>query len=149
MYVLCVYVHVYDISHYLPVKAELSHSPVHFSHDIIGSALAPDTEVPLGLLHCQGFGPGGVESIERTTGLGAVSQERRHPLWVGFHPGGQLHALFYEGALGRTGGQVELTGLRHDAPVVYYKVVGYCQLILHGQREEESQLRTKEITHLR
>lgn len=137
MYALySVYMHVSDISYYLPVKAELSHSPVHFSHDIIRSALTPDTEVPLGLLHCQGFGPGGVESIKRTTGLGAVGQERRHPLWVGFDTGGQWHAFFYEGSLGRTGGQVELAGLGHDAPVVYYKVVGYCKLILQGQMED-------------
>lgn len=114
------------MSYYLPVKAKLSHSPVHFSHDIIGSALTPDTEVPLGLLHCQGFGPGGVESIQRTTRLGAIGQERRHSLWVGFDPGGKRHALFYEGALGRTGGQVELAGLGHDPPVVYYEVIGYC-----------------------
>lgn len=129
------YMYVEDISYYLPVKAELSHGPVHFSHDIIRSALTPDPEVPLGLLHSQGFGPGGVESVQRTARLWAVSQERRHPLWVGFDPRRQRHALLYEGALGRTGGQVELAGLGHDAPVVYYEVIGYCQLILHRQGE--------------
>lgn len=117
--------------HYLPVKAELLHSPVDLCHDIIGSALAPDTQVPLGLLHRQRFGPGRVEGIQRTARLRAIGQEGGHPLWVGFDPRGQRHALFDEGALGRAGGQVELTGLGHDTPVVYYEVVGNCQLILH------------------
>lgn len=128
------YMQVCDKSFYLPVKVELSHCPVHFSHDIVGSTLTSDTEVPLGLLNRQRFGPGGVESIQRTTRLGAVSQQGRHPLRVGFDSGGQRHALFYEGALGRTGGQVELAGLGHDAPVVYDKVIGHGELILDGQK---------------
>lgn len=120
-------------AHYLPVKAELLHGPVDLGHDVVRSALAPDAQVPLGLLHCQRFGPGGIESVQRAAGLGAVGQQRGHPLRVGFDPGGQRHALFDEGALGRAGGQVELAGLRHDASVVDYEVVGDGQLILQDR----------------
>lgn len=116
--------------HYLPVEAQLLHGPVDLGHDVVGSALAPDAQVPLGLLHRQRFGPGGVESVQRAARLGAVGQQRGHPLWVGLDPRGQRHALFDEGALGRAGGQVELAGLGHDAPVVYDEVVGNGQLIL-------------------
>lgn len=122
---------------YLPVEVELPHGSVHLRHDVVGSALAPDPQVPLGLLHGQGFGPGGVESVQRTAGLRAVGQEGGHSLRVGFDPGGKRHAFLYEGALRRTGSQVELAGLGHDAPVVQYKVVGNSELVLGGQKDRE------------
>ena len=112
------YAHVSIKSCYLPVEVELFHGSVYLGHDVVGSALAPDAQVPLGLLDGQRFGPGGVERIERAARLGAVSQEGGHPLRVGFDPRGERHALLNEGALRRTRGQVELAGLGHDAPVV-------------------------------
>lgn len=119
---------------YLPVEAQLLHGPVDLGHDVVWSALAPDAQVPLGLLHRQRFGPGGVEGIQRAARLGAVGQQRRHPLRVGLDPGGKRHALLDEGALGRAGGQVELAGLGHDASVVDDEVVGDGQLILQDKR---------------
>lgn len=119
---------------YLPVEAELPHGPVHLGHDVVGPALAPDAQVPLGLLHCQRFGPSGVEGVQGAAGLGAVGQEGGHPLRVGLDPGGQRHAFLYEGALGGARGQVELAGLGHDAPVVYDEVVGDSQLVLGPQK---------------
>ena len=86
--------------------------------------------MPLGFFHRQWLGPGGVESIQRAAGLGAVGQQRRHPLGMGFDTRGQGHALLHERALRGAGGQIELAGLGHDAPVVYDQVVGHRQVVL-------------------
>jgi len=119
-------------SPHLPVKVELLHGSVHLGHDVVRAALAADAQVPLGLLDGQRLGPGGVEGVQRAAGLGAVGQQRRHPLGVGLDARRQRHALLHEGALRRAGRQVELAGLRHDAPVVYDQVVGHRQLVLGG-----------------
>lgn len=115
---------------YLPVILQLLHGTVHLSHYVVGLTLAADSEVPLGLLYSQWFGPGGVEGIQGAPGFRAVSQKWGHPFRVGLHPWRQGHALIDEGACRGAGGQVELTGLVHDATVVNDEMVGHGQLVL-------------------
>ena len=86
--------------------------------------------MPLGLLDGDRLGLGGVEGVEGASRLGAVHQQRGHALGVRLDPRRQGHALLDEGAGGGAGGQVELAGLVHDAPIVDDEVVGHGQLVL-------------------
>lgn len=119
----------------LPLVVQLLHGTAHLRHDVVGSALAADAQVPLGPPDTLVLGLLWVEFVQRVAGpRQCLGYQEGDTLWVGLdvghsRPGGG-QVLVVEEGVGGAGCQVEVLGLIHDAAIVNYKVVGHSQRVL-------------------
>lgn len=149
--------HPYPLPH-LPLVVELLHGTAHLRHNIIWPALAPDPQVPLSPPHPLVLRFLWVQLVQRVPrpGRGLHCQERLHALGVGLKAcgsrGGGGQVLIVQEGVWRTGGQIEVFGLGHDAAVVDDEVVGHSQGVMVVAAVQASQdfflSALKLLTHL-
>lgn len=121
---------------HLPLIIQLFHGPAHLRHDIVGSTLTPDAQVPLGPPDTLVLGLLGVQLVQRVAGPGRrLRQEEGDALGVhlddaGHRRAGRGQVLVVQERVGGAGGQVEILGFVHDAAIVNDEMVGDGQRIL-------------------